>query len=76
MSLYLSKSYPRSLDEAVPVTPCPEKDAVDLLVEQIQAIQKELPDHTGELSPNEQAFLEAAEEQYFIVGRKHRRNGH
>ncbi len=76
LSLYLSKSYPRSLDEAVPVTPCPEKDAVDLLVEQIQAIQKELPDHTGELSPNEQAFLEAAEEQYFIVGRKHRRNGH
>lgn len=76
LSLYLSRSYPRSLDEAVPVTPSPEKDAVDLLVEQIQAIQKELPDHTGELSPNEQAFLEAAEEQYFIVGRKHRRNGH
>ena len=75
VSLYLSKSYSNNLDEIAPVSPEPGKNAVDLLIEQIQAIQKELPDHTGEMSPNEQAFLEAAEEQYALLGRRHRGNG-
>lgn len=75
LSLYLSHSYSNDLDEVAPVTPEPGKNAVEQLIEQIQAIQKELPDHTGEMSPNEQAFLEAAEEQYAWVGRRHRRNG-
>lgn len=75
LSLYLSKSYSNDLDQLAPVSPEPGKNAVDLLIEQIQAIQKELPDHTGEMSPNERAFLEAAEEQYAFLGRQHRRNG-
>lgn len=75
LSLYLSKSYSNDLDQIVPATPEPGQNAVDLLIAQIQAIQKELPDHTGEMSPNEQAFLEAAEEQYAFLGRRHRGNG-
>lgn len=73
LSLYLSKSYSSDLDDLVPAEtiPGPAKNAVDLLVEQIQAIQKELPEHTDQTSLNEQAFLEAAEEQYAMMGRTH-----
>ena len=42
---------------------------MELLIEQIQAIQKELPQHTDQTLLNEQAFLEAAEEQYAMAGR-------
>lgn len=75
LSLYLSKSYSNDLDDVAPVTPEPGQNAVELLIAQIQAIQKELPDHSGVMSPNEQAFLEAAEEQYAMLGRRHRGNG-
>lgn len=75
LSLYLSKSYSNNLDDVVPVVPEPGQNAVELLIAQIQAIQKDLPDHTGVMSPNEQAFLEAAEEQYAMLGRRHRGNG-
>lgn len=75
LSLYLSKSYSNNLDDVVPVIPEPGQNAVELLIAQIQAIQKDLPDHTGVMSPNEQAFLEAAEEQYAMLGRRHRGNG-
>lgn len=73
LALYLSKSYSNDLDDLVPVDSIPEppKNAVDLLVEQIQAIQRELPEHTDEMTANEQAFLEAAEEQYAMMGRGH-----
>ena len=75
LSLYLSKSYSNNLDDVAPVVPEPGQNAVELLIAQIQAIQKDLPDHTGVMSPNEQAFLEAAEEQYAMLGRRHRGNG-
>lgn len=67
VSLYLSKSYSSGLDQLAPVSSEQGENAVDLLIAQIQAIQKELPGHTGEMSLNEQAFLEAAEEQYALT---------
>lgn len=75
LSLYLSKSYSNDLDDLVPaeVITAPTRNAVELLIEQIQAIQKELPQHTDQTLLNEQAFLEAAEEQYAMMGR---RSGH
>ncbi len=69
LSLYLSGAYSDKLDDLAPVEPEPGQNAVDLLIQQIQQIQKELPDHTGEMTANERAFLEAAEEQYAMVGR-------
>ena len=71
LSLYLSKSYSNDLDDLVPaeVITAPTRNAVELLIEQIQAIQKELPRHTDQTLLNEQAFLEAAEEQYAMAGR-------
>lgn len=73
LSLYLSKSYSNNLDDLVPAETISEqpKNAVDLLIEQIQAIQKELPIHTDYMTADEQAFLEAAEEQYSMIGRPH-----
>ena len=74
MSLYFSKSYSNNLDDLAPLETLqvPPKNAVDLLVEQIQAIQKELPCHPDPLTANERAFLEAAEEQYAMIGRVRR----
>ncbi len=70
LSLYLSGSY-----AAIPSVPVPEaeageppRNAVEQLIEQIQAIQRELPQRRNELSEEEQAFLEAAEEQYAALG--------
>lgn len=67
--------YPHNLEERtaddVP-SPSGGKNQVEQLVERIQAIQKELPEYTNHMSENEQAFLEAAEEQYAILGRSHR----
>ena len=66
-SLYLSHSYPRSLEDRVPL---PEdlpdgekKTAAELLVERIEAIQEEMR-REGKMSPEERAFEEAAEENY------------
>ncbi len=74
MSLYFSKSYSNNLDDLAPLETLqvPPKNAVALLVEQIQAIQKELPCHPDPLTANERAFLEAAEEQYAMIGRVRR----
>lgn len=71
LSLYLSKSYSNDLDDLVPAEAitAPTRNTVELLIEQIQAIQKELPQHTDQTLLNEQAFLEAAEEQYAMMGR-------
>ena len=73
LSLYFSKSYSSNIDEIVPPEALPEmpKNAVELLIEQIQTIQKELPSHTDCLTDNEQVFLEAAEQQYIVPGRLH-----
>ena len=67
LSLYLSHSYSDKLEEVAVV---PETDengvpltAAELLIQRIQKIQEELPAH--EINENEQAFTEAAEEQYY-----------
>ncbi len=77
LSLYLSHSYPRSLEElvpdAVPETG-PPPDAVEGLIARIRAIQESLPQH--ETDENEQAFTQAAEEHYEAMHRRrsfHRR---
>ena len=69
LSLYLSKSYSNKLDDIVPAQEVQEvdengrpKSAVELLIQRIQAIQEELPRRCA-VSEEEQAFLEAAEDQ-------------
>ena len=66
LSLYLSGSYSTELENIVEVTETTEdgapKTEVELLIERIQKIQKELPDHDE--SENEKAFNDAAEEQF------------
>ena len=75
LSLYLSHSYSDKLEEVAHV---PETDEngrpltdVELLIRRIHSIQSELPDH--EINENEQAFTEAAEEQYNSVQDYYRR---
>lgn len=66
LSLYLSGSYSNKIEDIVEVTETDEggnpKTSLELLIERIQAIQKELPEHN--VSEEEQAFTAAAEEQY------------
>ena len=67
LSLYLSGSYSNKLEEQVSIPAESEdgtqKPEVQLLIERIQQIQKELPAHDPE-TENEKAFTEAAEEYY------------
>lgn len=69
LALYLSKSYSDKLEDLVPESELikneEKKTEIELLIDRIQKIQQELPEH-GEsaLSEEEQAFLDAAEEQY------------
>ena len=67
LSLYLAGSYHTRLEDIVPeeVLPASEgrKSAIELLVERIQKIQKELPPKSL-LSEEEEAFMEASENQY------------
>ena len=74
LSLYLSKSYSNKLEDIVPAQELQEvdengkpKSAVELLIQRIQAIQKELPRREPFLSPEEKAFTEAAQEQYRLM---------
>ncbi|MBR0100091.1 MAG: cation:proton antiporter, partial [Treponema sp.] len=64
LSLYLSKSYSKRLEEIVDVSNTTpdgkEKSQVELLIDRIQKIQQELPSHT--LNEAEEAFTEAAEQ--------------
>ena len=80
LALYLSRSYSTQLEDIAPVEEYGEdgakKTAVELLIERIQKIQEELPEHVNAMSPEEKAFLEAAEEQrqaIFMLRRKFRR---
>lgn len=52
-----------------------KKTEVELLIDRINKIQEEIPEH-GEnvLSEEEQAFLDAAEEQYNSLGAIRRNN--
>ena len=67
LSLYMSGSYSNKLEDIVNVSETDEKGSVktptELLIERINAIQKELPTHDNTTSEEEKAFLEAAEEQ-------------
>ena len=66
LSLYLSKSYSNKLEETVVLPELKEngepKTPLELLIERIQKIQEELP--RREISEEENAFTEAAEEQF------------
>ena len=65
LSLYLSGSYSDKLEDIVPLPETGEdgkqKTAAELLIERIRLIQEELPREP--VSPEEEAFMEAAEEQ-------------
>ena len=65
-ALYKSGSYSENIDDIVPVADetKKQKTQVEILIDQIQEIQKKLPEHPQTSSEEEQAFNEAAEEQY------------
>lgn len=69
LSLYLSRSYSNKIEDIVDVPEVNEsgvkKTSLELLIERINAIQKELPEHT--ISEEELAFTSAAEEQYEML---------
>ena len=70
LSLYLSKSYSTKLEEIVEIPEEEEtaqKTELELLIERIQKIQKELPKHDDPYYEDEQAFSEAAEEHYAMT---------
>lgn len=73
LSLYLSKSYSNKLEDIVPAEEVDEngkrKNAVELLIQRIQTIQAELAHNS--VSDEEQAFLEAAEEQIAALSSIH-----
>ncbi len=76
IALYLSGAYSTKLEHLVDVDEKTEngedKPQLELLIERIQAIQKELPaHHTNE---DEQAFDEAAEEQLLAAEMARKRN--
>ncbi|CDC42024.1 transporter CPA2 family [Firmicutes bacterium CAG:449] len=64
LSLYLSKSYDKNnITEEVIAEPIKtEQEKLDELINRIQEIQKSLPNHNNDMSDEEKAFLEAAEE--------------
>lgn len=69
LSLYLSGSYSDKIEDIAPVPALDEqgqpKREVDILIERIQKIRAEIPEpEKVEMSPEEQAFMEAADEQY------------
>ncbi len=67
LALYLSHSYSNDLNELAPISVSNKdgtvKSGVDILVEQINAIQKQLPAHAN-ISEEEAAFNQAIDEQY------------
>lgn len=77
LSLYLSHSYSTKLEEMIPEEKLSVKkaSAVELLIERIEAIQKDIAGK-NEISPEEEAFQEASEEYYVAtLAVRGRRNG-
>lgn len=76
-SLYLSKSYSNELEEITNVDVVKEdgtqKSDVEILIERIQEIQKQIPHNDAILYQDEDAFTEAAEE--YVNYNHQRRNG-
>ena len=70
LSLYLSGSYHTRLEDIVPEEDLPaseeRRSAIELLIERIQKIQKELPPKPL-LSEEEDAFTEASENRYAVL---------
>lgn len=67
LALYLSKSYSNKLEDIVPaeeIANADQKSNVELLIERIKKIQEKIPPHTSVNAEEENAFTEAAEEQY------------
>ena len=68
LSLYLSHSYSTKLEELTQVEEVSEsgeeKTPVQLLIDRINAIQRELPKREERLNEEEAAFTQAAEEQF------------
>jgi Kef-type K+ transport system membrane component KefB len=69
LSLHLSGSFSNKIEDLAPVDVVDEngkkKSEVDILIERINKIREEIPEPEKiEMSPEEAAFLEAAEEQY------------
>jgi len=67
LALYLSRSYSNKLEDLVPTEELSSADGksnLELLIERIQKIQEKIPAHTMANAENENAFTEAAEEQY------------
>lgn len=65
--LFLSKSYSNKLEDLTAnITLAPEKEQseVELLIERIQAIQREIKEQKESISEEAQAFNEAAEEHF------------
>jgi len=81
LSLYLSGSISDKIEDIAPVE-THDKDGnprreVDILIERIQKIRSEIPEpEKAEVSPEELAFIEAAEEQYEAMYDLHRRRMH
>ncbi len=77
LSLHLAGSYSEKIEDIVLVETVTEdgktKTEAQLLVERIQKIQKELPEKGDTPTEDEQAFLEAAEEQYAAMLASRRR---
>lgn len=71
LSLHLSGSYSVQLEDLVEVSTFNDngklKTSVELLIERIQKIQEEIPKHVSLDEENEEAFTEAAEEQYMSM---------
>lgn len=67
LALYLSKSYSTKLEDLtadIEILEEKRQSELELLIERIQAIQKELPKRNNDISEEEEAFTQAAEEQY------------
>ncbi len=69
LSLYLSGSYSDKIEDLAPVQTTDKQGnprrEVDILIDRIQKIRAEIPaPEKIEMSPEEQAFMDAAEEQY------------
>lgn len=71
LALYLSKSYSTKLEDIVPAQETDENgekiSAAELLIQRIQVIQEELEKERNAISEEEEAFLEAAEDQMEVL---------
>ena len=79
LALYLSKSYSTKLEDVAVVVETTEssekKSEVELLIERIGKIREALPERPHEeMSEEEAAFMEAAEEQRLAQTQAHRRH--